>query len=175
MFKKLALAAAAVAALTSGANAQVVQQSGVFTVSATITPTCVVTAFAGQSGAINFGTQGGIAGFAVVNAPLTVECSQGTPYTISAAPSGATTIHPTSGAFQMAGVNTPANKLDFNVFIAGTRLSATNSGQAGAPTFAGNGPVGGVQALTVDAQIDPGQGAKVSDTYNGAFTLTLSY
>lgn len=88
MLKKVALAALTAALLTSGAEAAT--QSGTFTVSATFNPTCTLDT---TQGTYNFGTIGATnSTFQNQNSAglLIINCSTGTPYTLTLASTNAT-------------------------------------------------------------------------------------
>lgn len=160
MFKKIAVAALAVAAFASIANAAT--QTSNITVSANVQADCSTVTSPFASGDLNWGTIGGTTVQLDTTASVTLNCTPGTAYTVTAVVLTGGTGGTTN--FQMAN---GANNIDYQLFLGPTELSGSTPG-----TFSATG--NGIQNITLFGRI-PAQAAKPAGAYTGTVQLTLTY
>ena len=164
MFKKVALAALAVAVVSTHAHALTTTQG--FTVTATVTPICTINTLPNYA----FGAIGGTATtFANLSAStVSVTCSTGAPYAI-------TLSSPNTVANVFSMVN-GATKMAYSLYFNNNTNPQWDATAGGTFSSIGNG---GAQTIsmygTIPSQTPPVGGWLTTGTYTDNVTMTITY
>jgi spore coat protein U-like protein len=163
--RKIALVAAGLAALVGAAAADAGTATGTFTVQATISSACSVTATT-----LNFGTYSPSAASALTgSSTVSVNCTSGSPYTV------ALNVGSGGGSFTTRTLLNGINTLNYNLYRDAAYSQVWGDGSGSTYTVAGTGS--GLLTsnnITVYGEIPISQD-KPTGAYTSLITVTVSY
>ncbi len=170
MLKKVALAALMAAVVSTSAEAGT--QTGTFTVSATLNPTCTIDT---TNGAYNFGTIGATNSTYQnqgTSGQIEINCSIGTPYTVSMA-SSHTTGGPVATGFNM--IN-GGQLMSYKLYPASFSNAAwDSSGVSANASGTGNAQAQRIYVLGEIPQQTPSGGIWNTGAFTDTVTATVNY